>query len=104
MANLLFWSIVSIVIPFLTVLIGIIVIRKIQKELKSGFPSGDEWTQKITSKAEIFVLLIGNYFTIVPMLMLIFGRELDNLQKVDAGYLLLSYLLFSSVSFLSARN
>jgi len=94
------WSIVGIIIPVLIVLIGIIVVWRLSKDRKSGFPSADERTQRITGKAAICPLLIGNYFTIALMFMLIFGRELYNLQNVDAGYLLLSTLLVSSISFL----
>jgi hypothetical protein len=94
------WSIVGIIIPVLIVLIGIIVVWRLYKDRKSGFPSADERTQRITGKAATFALLIGNYFTIALMFMLIFGRELYNLQNVDAGYLLLSTLLVSSISFL----
>jgi hypothetical protein len=100
MADLLPWSIVSIAIPILIVLIGILVIWRIYKNRKSGFPSADERTQRITGKAATYTLLIGNYFTLALMFMLIFGRELYNLQNVDAGYLLLSTLLVSSISFL----
>jgi inner membrane protein involved in colicin E2 resistance len=100
MADLLPWSIVSIMIPVLIVLIAILIMWKILKDRKSGFPSADERTQRITGKASTYALLIGNYFTIALMFMLIFGRELYNLQNVDAGYLLLSTLLVSSTSFL----
>jgi len=34
------------------------------------------------------------------MFMLIFGRELYNLQNIDAGYLLIATLLVSTISFL----
>jgi len=100
MADLLPWSIVSIVIPVLIVLIGIIAVWRIYKDRKSGFPSADERTQRVTGKAATFALLIGNYFTLALMFMLIFGRELYNLQNVDAGYLLIATLLVSSLSFI----
>jgi hypothetical protein len=94
------WPIVSVGIVALIVLIGILVVWRILKDRKSGFPSADERTQRITGKAATYALLIGNYFTIALMFMLIFGRELYNLQNVDAGYLLLSTLLVSSLSFI----
>jgi hypothetical protein len=100
MADFLPWSIVSIAIPILIVLIGILIVWRIFKDRKSGFPRADERTQRITGKAATYTLLIGNYFTLALMFMLIFGRELYNLQNVDAGYLLLSTLLVSSISFL----
>ena len=100
MADFLPWSIVSIAIPILIVLIGILIVWRILKDRKSGFPRADERTQRIAGKAAISALMVGNYFTLALMFMLIFGRELYNLQNVDAGYLLLSTLLVSSMSFL----
>ena len=94
------WPIVSVGIVALIVLIGILVVWRILKDRKSGFPSADERTQRITGKAATYALLIGNYFTIALMFMLIFGRELYNLQNVDAGYLLIATLLVSSLSFI----
>jgi uncharacterized membrane protein len=97
------WPITSIGIAVLIVLIGILFVWRIRKDRKSGFPSADERTQRITGKASTYALLIGNYFTIALMFILIFGRELYNLQNVDAGYLLIAVLLVSSVSFLILR-
>jgi hypothetical protein len=102
-ADLLPWSIVSIVIPVLIVLIGILVVWRIYKDRKSGFPSGDERTQRITGKAATYALYLGSYFTVALMFMLIFGRELYNLQNVDAGYLIIATLLVYNVSFLVFR-
>ena len=67
MADLLPWSIVSIIIPILIVLIGIIVVWRIFKDRKSGFSLADERTQRITGKAAIGALLIGSYFTLALM-------------------------------------
>ena len=94
------WPIVSIGIVAVIVLVGILLVWKILKDRKSGFPSADERTQRITGKAALAALLIGNYFTLALMFMLIFGRELYDLQNVDAGYLLISTLLVSSISFI----
>jgi hypothetical protein len=97
------WPITSIGIAALIVLIGILAVWRMRKDRKSGFPSGDERTQRITGKAAAYALYIGSYFTIALMFMLIFGRELYNLQNVDAGYLLIATLLVSNVSFLVLR-
>ena len=45
------WSIVSGGILVTTVLIGIFVLWKMLKEKRSGFPSKDERTQKVTGSA-----------------------------------------------------
>jgi hypothetical protein len=97
------WPITSIGIAALIVLIGILVVWRLYKDRKSVFPSGDERTQRITGKAATYALIIGSYFTLALMFMLIFGRELYNLQNVDAGYLLIAVLLVSNVSFLILR-
>lgn len=97
------WPIVSLGIMVLIVLIGILVVWKIVKDRKSGFPAGDERTQRINGKAASYALLIGNYFIIALMFVLIFGREFYNLQNVDAGYLLIASLLVSNVSFIILR-
>jgi hypothetical protein len=97
------WPITSIGIAVIIVLIGIIAVWRIRKDRKSGFPSGDERTQRITGKAATYALIIGSYFTIALMFLLIFGRELYNLQNVDAGYLLIATLLVSNVSFIILR-
>ena len=94
------WPIVSIGIVALIVLVGVLLVWRLLKDRKSGFPSADERTQRITGKAALCALLIGNYFTLALMFMLIFGRELYDLQNVDAGYLLIATLLVSSISFL----
>ena len=97
------WPITSIGIAILIVLIGLLAVWRIRKDRKSGFPSGDERTQRITGKAATYALFIGSYFTLALMFMLIFGRELYNLQNVDAGYLLIATLFVSNVSFLILR-
>jgi magnesium-transporting ATPase (P-type) len=97
------WPITSIGIAVLIVLIGILAVWRIRKDSKSGFPSGDERTQRITGKAATYALFLGSYFTLALMFMLIFGRELYNLLNVDAGYLLIATLLVSNVSFLVLR-
>lgn len=102
MANIT-WPITSIGIAVLIVLIAILVIWRIRKDRKAGFPSGDERTQRITGKAATYALLIGSYFTIGLMFILIFGRELYNLHNVDSGYLLIAVLLVSNISFLILR-
>ena len=73
------------------------------KTESAGFPSSDERTQRITGKAATYALYMGSYFTLALMFMLIFGRELYNLQNVDAGYMLIATLLVSNVSFIVFR-
>jgi predicted Na+-dependent transporter len=97
------WPLTSIGIVVVIVLLGILLVWMIRKDRKSGFPSSDERTQRITGKAATYALYTGSYFTIALLFMLIFGRELYNLQNVDAGYLLIAALLVYNVSFLILR-
>lgn len=97
------WPITSVGIAVLIVLIGVVVVWRIRKDRKAGVPSKDERTQRITGKAATYALLIGSYFTTALMFTLILGRELYNLQNVDAGYLLIAVVLVSDVSFLTLR-
>jgi hypothetical protein len=94
------WPFTSIGIVAVIVLIGIVLAWKLLKDRKSGFPSGDERTKKIMGKAATCALYTGSYFTLALLFMLIFGRELYNLQNVDAGWLLIATLMVSNVSFL----
>lgn len=97
------WPITSIGTAVAIVLIGVLLMWKIRKDRKLGFPPSDERTQRITGKAATYALYTGSYFTIALMFMLIFGRELYNLQNVDAGYLLIATALVYNVSFLIFR-
>jgi uncharacterized membrane protein len=97
------WPIASIGIAVVIVLLGILLVWRIRKDRKAGFPSSDERTQRITGKAATYALYTGSYFTIALLFVLIFGRELYNLQNVDAGYLLIATLLVSNVSFIVFR-
>jgi hypothetical protein len=97
------WSITSIGIAVVIVLLGIFMVWKIYKDRKSGFPLSDERTQRITGKAATYALYTGSYFTIAFMFLLILGGELYNLKNVDAGYLLIASLLVYNVSFLVFR-
>ena len=95
--------ITSIGTAVLIVLIGIVFVWKLLKDRKSGFPSSDERTRRITGKAATYALTTGSYFSIALLFVLILGEELYGLQNIDAGYLLIAALLVYNVSFLIFR-
>ena len=97
------WTITSIGIAVIIVLLGILLVWRILKDRKAGFPLSDERTQRITGKAATYALYTGSYFTIAFMFLHIFEGELYNLQNVDAGYLLIATLLVYNISFLVFR-
>ena len=97
------WPIVSIGIIITIVLIGIIAIWIIVKERKSGFPSKDERTQRITGRAATYSLFIGLYFMLTLSWIYIVGRELLGYYLFDAGSVLVASILVESVSMLVLR-
>ena len=97
------WPIVSIGIIITIVLIGIIAIWIIVKERKSGFPSKDERTQRITGRAATYSLFIGLYFMLTLSWIYIVGRELLGYYLFDAGSVLVASVLVESVSMLVLR-
>ena len=97
------WSVVSIGIAIIIVLLGILTVWRIRKDRKSGFPLQDERTSKITGRAATYALYIGSYFVLALLFMLIIGKELYGLPEVEAGYPLIAALLVFNVSFLVLR-
>jgi dolichyl-phosphate-mannose--protein O-mannosyl transferase len=99
----LLWSIVSVVIVALIVLIGILFVWRIIKDRRSGYPSGDERTQRITGKAAIYAIDIGLYFMIALLAVFIIGRELLGYYLFNAGDALVASVLVQSVTMLVLR-
>jgi uncharacterized membrane protein len=93
------WPIVSLGIATIIVLLGILLVWKIYKDRKSGFPMRDERTSKITGRAATYALYIGSYFILAFLFILIIGKEFYGLPEVEAGYPLIAALLVYNVSF-----
>jgi hypothetical protein len=97
------WSIASIVIISLIILIAILVIWKGLKEKKSGFPAADERTQKLNGKAAYYALFISQYFILAYLFYTLIGREIFGMPEIEAGYPLIAALLVSALSFMAIR-
>jgi hypothetical protein len=97
------WAITSMGILALTILIGILVLWKILRDKKSGFPLADERTQKLNGKAGYYAMFMCQYFIIAYLLVNIVGREFFGMPEIEAGYPMIATLLVSSVSFLVLR-
>ena len=82
------------------VLIGVYVIWKIQKELRSGFPLKDERTQRINWKASYYALYLGLYFMIALMLGNVLSRELRGVYLLDGWYALIFSILVQSLMYI----
>jgi uncharacterized membrane protein len=85
------------------VLIGVYVIWKIQKELRSGFPLKDERTQKVSGNAAYYAFHIGSYFMIAMMLANILSREFRGLYLLDGWYALIISIIVQSLMYLGFR-
>ncbi len=97
------WPVVSIGIAAIILLLGILLVWKMHKDRKSGFPMRDERTTKISGRAATYALYIGSYFIIAFLFILIIGKEFYGLPEVEAGYPLIAALLVYNVSFLVLR-
>jgi len=97
------WPVVSLGIAAIVVLLGILLVWKMHKDRKSGFPVRDERTSKITGRAATYALYIGSYFIIAFLFILIIGKEFYGLPEIDAGYPLIASLLVFNLTFLGLR-
>ena len=97
------WPVVSLGIAAIIVLLGILLVWKIHKDRKSGFPMRDERTSKITGRAATYALYIGSYFILALLFILIIGKEFYGLPEIDAGYPLIASLLVFNLTFLGLR-
>lgn len=73
------------------------------KEKRSGYPSRDERTERITGKAATYSLYIGMYFTAAILIMNILSREFYGSYAFEEGYALIATLLSYSLSFIVLR-
>lgn len=97
------WLVVSLGIMAIIVLLGVLLVWKIYKDRKSGFPMRDERTSKITGRAATYALYIGSYFILAFLFILIIGKEFYGIPEIDAGYPLIASLLVFNVTFLVLR-
>jgi len=97
------WLVVSLGIAAIIVLLGILLVWKMHKDRKSGFPVRDERISKITGRAATYALYIGSYFILALLFILIIGKEFYDLPEIDAGYPLIASLLVFNLTFLGLR-
>jgi Na+/H+ antiporter NhaD/arsenite permease-like protein len=97
------WPIVSIANIALIILIGVLVLWKMLKEKKSGFPLADERTQKLNGKAAYYAMFICQYFILACVWVIFMGREFFGMPEIEAGYPMIAALLVSALSFLVLR-
>jgi len=97
------WSGVSIGILVTIVIIGVYVIWKILKELRSDFPLKDERTQRVSGKAAYYAFHLGSYFMIALMLLNILSRELRGAYLLDGWYALMFSIIVQGLMYIGFR-
>jgi uncharacterized membrane protein len=92
------WPIILILNAVLVVLLGIFVLWKLHKDRKSGYPTKDERTMKISGKAAIGTYWISLAFMVSLAFFIIFGTEFLDLPELDAGWAVIAIMLVSGIS------
>ena len=97
------WSGMSGVILATVVILGVFLIWKMLKELRSGFPLKDERTQKVSGKAAYYAFHLGSYFMIALMLLNILSNEFSGVYLLDGWYALNFTIIVQSLMYLGFR-
>ncbi len=85
------------------VILGVYVIWKIQKELRSGFPLKDERSQRVSGNAAFYAFHLGSYFMIALMLGNVLSRELRGVYLLDGWYALIFSIIVQSLMYIGFR-
>ena len=93
------WPTILILNAVIVVLVGLIVLWKIHKDKKSGYPIQDERTMKINGKAAIGTYYISLAFMISLNLFIIFGTQFFDLPDLEAGWAVIAIMLVSGFSY-----
>ena len=92
------WPTILILNAVLVVFIGVLVLWKIHRDKKAGYPTQDERTLKISGKASIGTYYITIIFMISLTLFNIFGTEFLDLPELDAGWAIIAIMLVMGFS------
>lgn len=92
------WPTILILNAVLVLLIGVLVLWKLHKDKKSGYPIKDERTIKISGKAATGTYYISLAFMVSLLLFIIFGTEFFALPELDAGWAVIAVMLVSGIS------
>ena len=99
----LWFALGAILLPAILMLVGILIIWRLLKDKKSGFPVADERTRRISGRAASYALIIGSYFMIAMIALLTIGQEFPGLPVLAPRYALVASLLTLDLSFLGLR-
>jgi uncharacterized membrane protein len=92
------WPTILILNAVLIILLGMFILWKVRRDRKSGYPTKDERTIKISGRAAIGTYYISLAFMVSLSLFIIFGTEFLDLPELDAGWAIISIMLVSGVS------
>jgi hypothetical protein len=93
------WPTILIVNAVLVLLVGVLVLWKIHKDKKSGYPTQDERTLKISGKAAIGTYYINLAFMVSLSLFIVFGTEFLDLPELEAGWAVIAIMLVNGLSY-----
>lgn len=93
------WSFWMVFNAIIVILLAVIVLWKIRRESRSGYPRQDERTSKLSGKAALNAFWVSYAYMVSLMLWIIFGTEFLGLAETEAGWYIISIMLVSSISF-----
>ena len=102
MANLP-WSGMGGVILATVVILGVYLIWRMLKEMRSGLPLKDERTQKVSGKAAYYAFHLGSYFMIALLLLNLLSSEFRGVYLLDGWYALNLTIIVQSLMYLGFR-
>jgi len=92
------WPTILIINAVLVLLVGLFVLWKLHRDKKSGYPTKDERTKKISGRAAIGTYWISLAFMVSLAMFKIFGTEFLALPELDAGWAIIAIMLVSGIS------
>jgi len=98
------WPMILVLNAVVVVLIGVLVLWKIRKDKKGGFPIQDERTSMLNGKAAMGALYISYAFMLSLLLWTIFGTEFLVLPELEVGWALIAVMLVASISNILLRG
>lgn len=97
------WSVASVGILVIGVLVGVFAIWRMLRDRRTGFPLKDERTQRVTGTAATYTFYIGSYFMVALMIVNLLNLEFLGEPLLDTGYALVTPILVNSLTFLGLR-
>ena len=93
------WPVASLSIMVVLAFLGIVIIWRTRREMKSGYPIDDERTSRINGKAALRAYYVGYFFMVAELLWIIAGREFLGLPEMESGWLILAAMMAMGLSF-----